>query len=264
MSAVRRWFKSLLPPCPACDDLISVVTELACNAVAHTASGRGGWFAVELTWHPAIVRVAVADCGGPAEPHIIHDSDSERGRGLLLVRGLAIRSGHTGDHRGRLVWADISWQHPETATTDNLPDPHEVADPYRATVRDGEAALTRRFAGVPAWFGRATLAWWALADNDKHTTAPTAHELAGRLYRLRPDSGQPAPRQATQPPPVSTGKKDLWTGSPRHPGRRHQGGGGRLPPGDPWQPSAGERRGQLVPHPAPAADEPILAPPGKS
>lgn len=222
LSAARRWVKSLLPPCPACDELISVVTELASNAIAHTASGQGGWFAVELTWHPAVVRVAVADCGGPAQPHIIYDSNGERGRGLLLVRGLAIRSGYVGDRRGRLVWADISWPQPETADSDNRPDPHDAAAPYWAAIRDGEAALNRRFAGVPAWFGHATLSWWALADNDTLITAPTAHELAGQLFRHHPNSGQAVTRQATPPRPL--------------------------------------RPAPLVPAPAPAADEPALAP----
>ena len=174
---LRRWLASLLPECPARGDVISVATELGSNALRHTASGRGGWFAVEITWHQSVVRVAVADGGGPAEPHVIDDPDAEHGRGLLLVRGLSARTGVTGDHRGRLVWAEVAWDAPDAATGAS-------PDSYEAAIRDGQAALARRFAGVPAWFGRSTLAWWALAGPEELVTAPSARELAGLLYRL--------------------------------------------------------------------------------
>jgi hypothetical protein len=179
LSQLRRWLSSLLPECPARDDVLSVATELGSNALEHTASGQdGGWFAVEVTWHPSTVQVAVADCGGPAEPKVISDPDGERGRGLLLVQGLSLRTGWTGDVRGRLVWAQIAW------ADQGLPVPGSSEDPYQASVREGEEALARRFAGVPAWFGRSTLAWWAVAGSAGLVSAPTAQELAGLLHRL--------------------------------------------------------------------------------
>jgi hypothetical protein len=179
LSQLRRWLKSLLPECPARDDVLSVATEFGSNALEHTASGRdGGWFAVEVTWHPSTVQVAVADCGGPAEPRVISHPDGERGRGLLLVQGLSLRTGWTGDVRGRLVWAHIAW------ADQSLAAPGSSGDPYQASVREGEEALARRFAGVPAWFGRSTLAWWAVAGPAGLVSAPTAQELAGLLHRL--------------------------------------------------------------------------------
>ncbi len=189
LSELRRWLSSLLPKCPARDDVFSVATELGSNGLEHTASGKpGGWFAVEITWHPKDVLVAVADCGGSAEPRVIDDLDGERGRGLLLVQGLSVRTGWTGDGRGRLVWARIAWPDPNPAVL----DPSE--DGYQAAVREGEAALARRFAGVPAWFGRSTLAWWAVAGSAGLVSAPTAQELAGLLYRLLdgPNPAQPS------------------------------------------------------------------------
>jgi serine/threonine-protein kinase RsbW len=178
LGVVRRWLASLLPECPARDDVISVATELGSNALRHTASGRGGLFAVEITWHESIVRVSVADGGGPTRPRVIEDLAAEQGRGLLLVSGLSVRSGVTGDHRGRLVWADITWDGPDAPT-------HALAqDSYETAIRDGQTALTRRFADVPVWFGRSTLAWWALAGPNDLVTAPTAGELADLLYRL--------------------------------------------------------------------------------
>jgi Histidine kinase-like ATPase domain len=107
--ALRRWLESLLPECPARDDVASVATELGTNAVRHTASGRGGWFAVEITWHRQTVRVEVADGGAPGGPRVIDDLAADHGRGLLVVRGLSVRTGVCGDHRGRLVWADVPW-----------------------------------------------------------------------------------------------------------------------------------------------------------
>ena len=109
LGVLRRWLASLLPDCPARDDVASVATELGSNALVHTASGRGGSFAAEITWHQAVVRVAVADCGAPGGPRVIDDPAGEHGRGLLVVRGLSVRTGVCGDHRGRLVWADVRW-----------------------------------------------------------------------------------------------------------------------------------------------------------
>jgi len=208
LSGLRRWLSSLLPDCPARDDVLSIVTELASNAIRHTASGRdGGWFAVEVTWHESVVQVAVVDSGGTAEPQVIDDPDGERGRGLLLVHGLSVRTGFTGDQRGRLVWAQIAWPGPNPAVAGTS------HDPYHAAVREGEAALARRFAGVPAWFGHSTLAWWAVAGPAGLVSAPTAHELAGLLYRLldTPDRAQdPATRQARD-----SGTSEHLAGQPR-------------------------------------------------
>lgn len=177
LRGLRRWVASVLPDCPARDDVISVATELASNALRHTASGRGGWLAVEITRYRAVVRVLVADQGGQGEPRVIDDPDGESGRGLLLVSGLSLRTGVTGDQRGRLVWADVAFDAPDGFG--------EVSahDPYEAAIRDGQARLARRFGDMPAWFGRATLAWWALAGSGELVSAPSVTELADLLHR---------------------------------------------------------------------------------
>ncbi len=153
------------------------LTPTRVEAPHSSASGRGGWFAVEITWYESVVRVAVADSGGPTEPRVIEDA-AEHGRGLLLVRGLSMRTGVCGDRRGKLVWADVRWDGAASAV------PAAAGDPYEAAIRDGEAALARRFAGVPAWFGRSTLQWWALPESGGLVGAPSARELAALLYRL--------------------------------------------------------------------------------
>jgi serine/threonine-protein kinase RsbW len=121
LGAMRRWLASLLPAVPARDDVILVATELASNAICHTASGRGGWFTVEITWWRSVVRVGVTDCGGPARPQVAGDPAGERGRGLLLVTGLSLRTGACGDQQGRLVWADVRWDGPGPAAGAVMP-----------------------------------------------------------------------------------------------------------------------------------------------
>jgi anti-sigma regulatory factor (Ser/Thr protein kinase) len=183
LGALRQWLSSLLPECPARDDVASVATELGSNAIRHTASGRSGWFAVEVTWlgRPAAVRVAVSDGGAPGGPQVIDDPLAENGRGLMLVRGLADRTGIAGDERGRVVWADIPWLEAGSA-------PAAAAnDPYEAAIRDGLATLAARFAGVPVWFGRATLQWWALVNRgyaSKLVSGQSPPELATALEQV--------------------------------------------------------------------------------
>jgi hypothetical protein len=188
---VRRWLASLLPDCPARDDVAVVASEMTSNAVRHTASGRGGWFAVEITWHQRVVRVAVADGGAAAGPRVVDDPAGEHGRGLLVVRGLASRTGQCGGERGRLVWADVPWGDA------GAPVPASPGDGYEAVIREGQAGLASRFAGVPAWFGRSTLQWWALAGGEL-VTAPSVQELASLLARA-PDRPPPWPPAARDP-----------------------------------------------------------------
>jgi hypothetical protein len=151
---MRRWLAALLPDCPARDDVAVVASEMSTNAVLHTASGRGGWFTVEIIRLPLAVRVAVEDGGAPSGPQLIDDPQSNHGRGLQVVQGLSIRSGVYGDHRGRQMWADVPWDGDEPV----LPQ----AD-REAAIRAGTAALAARFAEATAWYGRSTLQWWALA-----------------------------------------------------------------------------------------------------
>ena len=229
---VRYWLSEVLPDCPARADLITITIELAANAVRHSASGLGGFFAVELSWlgHPATVRVAVADAGGLSGPQQAPGAGltallgtgplsisplaastadaaalstaapgaaapgtslvgagflgtgylangplgtgppgtdlagtgpaaealSEHGRGLRLVAALATRAGVCGDHRGRLVWADVRW-------ADDGLDQTVYLDGYTEALRDIQTVLTARYPEARIWFGQATMQWWAMA-----------------------------------------------------------------------------------------------------
>jgi anti-sigma regulatory factor (Ser/Thr protein kinase) len=191
LGVVRRWVESLLPECPARDDVACVVTELGTNAIRHTASGRGGWFVVEVAWYRPVVRVAVTDDGAAAGPRVIDDPAGEHGRGLLVVAGLSARTGVCGDHRGRLVWADVPWDDAKPASS---------LARYEAAIGEGQAGLASRFAGATAWFGRSTLQWWALAG-DELVTAPSAQELAILLDQVLIHDRQAAGLAPAQLPP---------------------------------------------------------------
>jgi hypothetical protein len=176
MVELRRWLTSLLPECEARDDVVTVAVELASNAVRHTASGRGGWFALEIAWNRFAVRVAVADGGAEAGPRLVDEPMSECGRGLQVVHALSSRTGVTGDQTGRLVWAEIPWTSRSTGTIDGAAPSMctgMLPDGYDPAVRDGDDLRARRHAGAPTWFGRAAMHWPALAGR------PVASLFAG-------------------------------------------------------------------------------------
>ena len=174
LAVMRKWLAGLLPAGSLSDDLAVVATELGTNAIRHTAScAGGGQFIVEVTWHPAAVRVAVTDCGAPAGPRIINDPLSEQGRGLRLVQGMSALMGVTGSPGGRQVWADVPRDQAVTAE----PVPPPAAD---EAIQAGLADLTSRFAGIPVWFGQTTQQWWALTRGQL-LTAPSVPGLAELL-----------------------------------------------------------------------------------
>jgi anti-sigma regulatory factor (Ser/Thr protein kinase) len=117
----RRFVACLLDECPARDALVSCASELTANAVVHTASGAGGYFAVEVTCpRSGVARVAITDAGGPTEPAAgspvdadVVDEDVDGlpvgGLGLALVAASASCWGYYDAGPGRTVWAEASW-----------------------------------------------------------------------------------------------------------------------------------------------------------
>jgi serine/threonine-protein kinase RsbW len=61
---VRRAIADYLPACPAAADAILIASELATNAIIHSAS-RGRSFAIRAEVHPDYIRIEVEDHGGP-------------------------------------------------------------------------------------------------------------------------------------------------------------------------------------------------------
>ena len=108
LTLVRRFVRSCLArPGPA-EDAVLLTTELAANAIQHTASGRGGTFEVVVCQHVATTRISVTDGGGPGPPAPGLPSEASlSGRGLAIVCALARDWGHYGGPLGRTVWFDL-------------------------------------------------------------------------------------------------------------------------------------------------------------
>ena len=121
----RRFVAEMLPGCPAREVLVACVSELSTNAIAHTASGRGGTFTVAVDLpRDGVARIAVTDEGGASVP-VARPLDpvapglmAEGGRGLALVAACTNRWGVAeGDRKGpggpgRTVWAEACWPVP--------------------------------------------------------------------------------------------------------------------------------------------------------
>jgi len=113
-----------LPAFPHCDRVpCTGGNESGLEHIGASQRRRFDAFRGERAQPPRLL--AVAGCGGPAGPQVIDDPDGERGRGLLLVRGLSARTGWTGDRRGRLMWAQIPWTDQGPATPDPAHDPDQ-------------------------------------------------------------------------------------------------------------------------------------------
>jgi anti-sigma regulatory factor (Ser/Thr protein kinase) len=141
---VRRWVRDQLPPCPARDDVEAIASELAANAVVHTASGQpGGQVAAWLAWWPDRVRVVIGDAGAATTPVLVTGAAGERQRGLALVDALAVSWAHAGDRDGRRTWADAAWDGPPPLTLPASP----AAPPPAAT---GPGVEPRESAAPPA------------------------------------------------------------------------------------------------------------------
>jgi anti-sigma regulatory factor (Ser/Thr protein kinase) len=102
----RAWVAGLLPPgWPRAHDVALVVSELATNAVIHSASGApGGVFELRIDVEPGAVAVAVSDAGPVLVPAA---RDGDFGRGLVLVAEVADAYEATVTQTGRIAWCRI-------------------------------------------------------------------------------------------------------------------------------------------------------------
>jgi anti-sigma regulatory factor (Ser/Thr protein kinase) len=108
---VREFVARVVDGCPVTDEVILLVSEVATNAVVHTASGKGGTFTVIVHPLDRMVRVEVHDGGSETSPGVRAPEDlAGSGRGLGLVESLATRWGHLGNRDGRVVWFEVDWQ----------------------------------------------------------------------------------------------------------------------------------------------------------
>ncbi len=96
---------------PGLDDVLLLVSEVASNAVRHTASGDGGAVRGDRLGGRGSVRVEIGDRGGASEPRLAEGRPGRDvltgGRGLRIVDALADKWGHAGDELGRVVWFEM-------------------------------------------------------------------------------------------------------------------------------------------------------------
>ncbi|HUZ56483.1 MAG TPA: ATP-binding protein [Streptosporangiaceae bacterium] len=110
VAAARQFVRESLGGQPCTADAVLLTSELATNAVLHTASGDGGSFVVAVHRVPAFVRVEVTDGGSPGVPTVAGAPGARlapSGRGLLLVERVAARWGYRGGPDSRVVWCEL-------------------------------------------------------------------------------------------------------------------------------------------------------------
>lgn len=101
--AARAFVNEVVQPCPAGDDIALVVSELAANAVLHTATP----FTVSITARTDAVRVEVED-GSSQLPNLPAESQLvPTGRGLRIVQELTQARGAHQTPDGKVVWAEV-------------------------------------------------------------------------------------------------------------------------------------------------------------
>lgn len=104
----RRFVQQALAAYRAATDAALLTSELATNAIQHTATGQGGTFEVIVCQRPATIRIAVLDQGSLTIPEPAPDEGLQiSGRGLTLVDTLARQWGQQGNQHGRAVWFEL-------------------------------------------------------------------------------------------------------------------------------------------------------------
>jgi anti-sigma regulatory factor (Ser/Thr protein kinase) len=96
-------------PADRVDDALLVLSELLGNALRHARPLDSGH--LKLSWKagPEGLEIAVTDGGGPTNPRELHPPVSALGgRGLSIVRDLAIDWGVRHDENGTTVYAVLA------------------------------------------------------------------------------------------------------------------------------------------------------------
>jgi serine/threonine-protein kinase RsbW len=109
--SVRDFVGHLVNGYPAADAVVLLSSELATNAILHTASGADGTFCVSVLVESRRVRVEVHDLGSVTAPAVRRSfQPGESGAGLRIVDTIADRWGTHGGPSGRVVWFEMDRQ----------------------------------------------------------------------------------------------------------------------------------------------------------
>ena len=114
----RRFVARQLTASPELTTATLLTSELATNAISHSASGHNtGKFEVSVHTAPGWARIEVKDLGNmneaPQPQHRTPYDTAEHGRGLDLVEALSSKWGSEPrkDGMGREVWFELAWSH---------------------------------------------------------------------------------------------------------------------------------------------------------
>jgi serine/threonine-protein kinase RsbW len=128
LAEVRQFTAAVLGDRPGVDLVVLAASELAGNAILHSASGDpGGQFVVHIAAFADRWQVRVDDAGGAGVPRVCDTAGPgvdhgtvvdlpESGRGLALVAALSRNWGVLGDEYSRAVWAEIPHPRGEAAS----------------------------------------------------------------------------------------------------------------------------------------------------
>lgn len=144
LSEVRRFTAAVLGDHPGAEDVVLAASELAANAILHTASGGpDGRFVVRLATFTNHWQLRVDDSGGANVPRLCDGdrTDSEAGRGLALVAALSTGWGVIGDEHSRAVWAEFSHSPAEVATEPPAEPPTEPPAAQSWNAIDGQIPI---------------------------------------------------------------------------------------------------------------------------
>lgn len=111
VSQARAFLAQFLDGCPVAADVVLLVSELAANAVAHSASGQpGGTFTVRVRLNDAgSVYAEVEDQGSPWTGDV---STADSPHGLYLLRELSAICGTRCGKHGWVTWFTIDAPEP--------------------------------------------------------------------------------------------------------------------------------------------------------
>jgi hypothetical protein len=107
VACVRREIAAHLNGCPAAADAILIASELAANAVTHSASA-GEFFTVRCQAYPGYLSIECEDLGGPWH----REPAGDRPHGLDIIEALTGPGNwgtETTSDGDRIVWARLGY-----------------------------------------------------------------------------------------------------------------------------------------------------------
>lgn len=111
LADVRERVRQIVGDVDGVDDVVLVASELATNAIRHSASGEpGGSYELQVVALSDAWHVRIGDQGPRRSPNPTDKLDAdEAGRGMAVVAGLARSWAVIGNSAGRTVWAEIQY-----------------------------------------------------------------------------------------------------------------------------------------------------------